>query len=298
MSGGIVVAIAAVLWLIYLVPTWRRRSEYLATERNAVRLQQTMRVLAETADVPEPVRVEISAREVADKQRVLRRVQAEAREHARAEALQEAAVLRAKLTAAPAPTGQRLRARRRARGLASLTLLIGLTSLAVGLIAGGLPVLSIVGGVAAAAGLGLIVALARPVRMVPVPASLGAQAPAAAAPRAEEPLAAPAETGFSYPETGWVPQPTPKPLYQSPGTAAAAAMAQVDAQDALRRAALAQILAERSEQLAPPAPVRFAPRPQEAPAAPPSRFARMGVVEGLDAGLEAVDLIARRRSAG
>ena len=49
LGGGIMLAIAAVLWLVYLLPTWLRRREYLATERNAVRLQQTIRVLAETA---------------------------------------------------------------------------------------------------------------------------------------------------------------------------------------------------------------------------------------------------------
>ena len=54
-------AIAAVLWLTYLLPTWIRRREYLATERNAVRLQQTIRVLAETAEVPDVVRAARSA---------------------------------------------------------------------------------------------------------------------------------------------------------------------------------------------------------------------------------------------
>ena len=59
LGGGIMLAIAAVLWLVYLLPTWLRRREYLATERNAVRLQQTIRVLAETAEVPAPVRAEL-----------------------------------------------------------------------------------------------------------------------------------------------------------------------------------------------------------------------------------------------
>lgn len=62
LGGGVMLAIAAVLWLVYLLPTWLRRREYLATERNAVRLQQTIRVLAETAEVPAPVRAEMRAR--------------------------------------------------------------------------------------------------------------------------------------------------------------------------------------------------------------------------------------------
>lgn len=62
LGGGVMLAIAAVLWLVYLLPTWLRRREYLATERNAVRLQQTIRVLAETAEVPAPVRTELLVR--------------------------------------------------------------------------------------------------------------------------------------------------------------------------------------------------------------------------------------------
>jgi hypothetical protein len=51
-GGGIMLAIAAALWLVYLVPNWSKRREYLATEMNAVRLQQTIRVLAQTAEAP------------------------------------------------------------------------------------------------------------------------------------------------------------------------------------------------------------------------------------------------------
>ena len=57
LSSGVVIALAAILWLVYLVPTWFRRREYLATERNAVRLQQTLRIMAETAELPGQVRV-------------------------------------------------------------------------------------------------------------------------------------------------------------------------------------------------------------------------------------------------
>ena len=60
-GSSVVIALAAILWLVYLIPTWFRRREYLSTERNALRLQQTMRILAETAETPEPARVEISA---------------------------------------------------------------------------------------------------------------------------------------------------------------------------------------------------------------------------------------------
>ena len=86
-GGGLLVAVAALLWIAYLLPSWLRRRQYLATERNAVRLQQTLRILAETAETPEPVRVEATAREVATQQRILHehetatRLEAEAAEN-------------------------------------------------------------------------------------------------------------------------------------------------------------------------------------------------------------------------
>jgi hypothetical protein len=71
-GSSIVIAFAALLWLVYLVPTWFRRKEYLSTERNAVRLQQTLRIMAETAEVPQQVRVETSARSAAAQEKLLR----------------------------------------------------------------------------------------------------------------------------------------------------------------------------------------------------------------------------------
>src|SRR6185436_16410966 len=58
LGGGVLVAAAAVLWLAYLLPTWLHRRQYVTSERNAVRLQQTLRVLAETAEAPRVIVVE------------------------------------------------------------------------------------------------------------------------------------------------------------------------------------------------------------------------------------------------
>lgn len=63
-STALLVAIAAILWIVYLVPVWVKRSEYLATERNATRLGQTLRVLAETTETSSELRAELTAREV------------------------------------------------------------------------------------------------------------------------------------------------------------------------------------------------------------------------------------------
>lgn len=75
-GSSVIIALSAVLWFLYLVPTWFRRREYLATERNAVRLQQTVRIMAESAEIPEPVRVAVDARSVAEQRKALRRMQA------------------------------------------------------------------------------------------------------------------------------------------------------------------------------------------------------------------------------
>lgn len=68
-STALLVAIAAVLWIVYLVPVWVKRTEYLATERNATRLGQTLRVLAETTEASPELRTELTAREVWRKSR-------------------------------------------------------------------------------------------------------------------------------------------------------------------------------------------------------------------------------------
>ena len=75
LGSSAVLVLAAVLWFVYLIPTWLRRREYLATERNAVRLQQTLRIMAETAQVPREVHAESTARSVAAQQRILRKEQ-------------------------------------------------------------------------------------------------------------------------------------------------------------------------------------------------------------------------------
>ena len=52
LDGGIMVALAAGLWLVYLMPTWFKRREYAAVEKTEIRGSRRMRVLEETAPVP------------------------------------------------------------------------------------------------------------------------------------------------------------------------------------------------------------------------------------------------------
>jgi len=84
LGGGVIFVIAAVLWAAVLVPSWARRREFRAAERNAIRLQRTLRVLAETTEVPEEIRVEATAREALAQERLLRA------EHKRQEAERQA----------------------------------------------------------------------------------------------------------------------------------------------------------------------------------------------------------------
>lgn len=219
-------ALAAGLWLVYLIPTWLRRREYLATERNAVRLQQTLRVLAETAEVPIAVRAETTARSVAEQQRTLRQAQQLAMREARAiEAVhraRDAAALRraeritdaqpavAAVVASRALAAQRLR---RTRAVTSIVLFAAVVTAAVQL------VLMASTGVAAGAWAVLAFAGVGGATSLSLLNRLAAVSRARSALRAERaPLrrtmsSAPAVVERA--ETGWTPVPVPKPLYLS-----------------------------------------------------------------------------------
>jgi hypothetical protein len=61
------------LWLVYLVPLWMKRSEYYATEVNAARLGQTLRLLANTSEASKEIKAELKARSIARKEREAQR---------------------------------------------------------------------------------------------------------------------------------------------------------------------------------------------------------------------------------
>lgn len=263
LGGGIMLAVAAVLWLAYLLPSWLRRREYMATERNAVRLQQTIRVLAETAQVPEVMRVARSTRF-------------------------PVAVGR---PAAPQPavdprvlTARRIR---RTRGLSTLVLgsalLLGGIQAALmvttGASAGAWLVLGLSGtfAISSLAVLGRLASRsskAMPVQRAARRTTLGSAAPA---PVAEQPRRA----------SAWTPVPVPKPLYLSKPTAPA-----VPAHDLERAAKLAEDARRAAETQVATLPAR--------PVAPAegSRFARMGYLDDPAESTPDLDeVLARRRAA-
>lgn len=141
-GGGVIFVVAALLWAAVLVPSWVRRREFRAAERNALRLQRTLRVLAETAEVPTEVRVEATAREALAREKLLRTAQRQQEAErtaqlAEARAAQVRAEIRAqqmKRKQAALSRAARLRRPlvRRVRAIAALLALLALIGVLVG----------------------------------------------------------------------------------------------------------------------------------------------------------------------
>lgn len=326
LGGGVVVALAAALWLAYLVPLWRRRRAFVATERNAVRLQQTLRILAETSEVPEEVRLEASVRVAAEQQRALRRVEEELAEKARVEADEMARVQReaeqsaaqavareqAALAAMAARTstltaGKRARAlnaeqarRKRGRMFSTLLLAVSILGLALGLRAALLtgvwllPLVSVLLGVVAVV---FLTRLARPRTASSVSAPVPVRTVSSTEVFDQGSVRAPAVV---RPATVWTPRPLPKPLHLSPGTMAASAMASVDAAAQVRRDQERAVMEKRAETLTRSTEnpeVRYSPEPNPGATPVESQYARMGVVDDVQAPAMDIDAVLRRRRA-
>ncbi|MGI9822449.1 hypothetical protein [Agromyces sp. Marseille-Q5079] len=329
-GGGLLVAVAAALWLAYLMPIWIRRRQYVATERNAVRLQQTLRILAETAETPEPVIIEATARQVAAHQRVLHeqeraarlneqaserlaiaeRRAAQAAADAAAEVVASIAVPTEPISVVDAAAAERRtgsvasaaispRMLRRRRALCSLLLLAGLVTAVVGSVmlafaAVATAVTVVIVGVAicVAAFVALsVLARARVTRPVV----------RAAAPRVSEPFEPVELVESDAAPEGWTPQPLPRPLTLSRGTIAATAMASIEAAAELQRLALEAERAKRIEELATPMPTiaPAASKPEPVDAEPVveevSPYAGMGVVGSPQRRFDDLDAVLRRR---
>ncbi|UQN15583.1 hypothetical protein [Gulosibacter sp. ACHW.36C] len=110
-ASSLALALIALLAVGFYVPTWVREHNARASERNAVRLQQTIRALAQTAAHPEVYELEANAREVRTQRRELKRarqLEADAvREQARAVAAEREASARLRLAEARASRQER-----------------------------------------------------------------------------------------------------------------------------------------------------------------------------------------------
>jgi hypothetical protein len=323
-SGGLIIALSAVLWLAYLLPTWLHRRQYMATERNAVRLQQTLRILAETAEIPDAVRAETSARSVVEQQRALRRAaeEAEAAARARDAAAQRALPKVAPVSATSPSAAMRLR---RTRLAATVVLALALVGVIAGIaqVAGaGAWTLLVISSLATMGSLAILQ------RMSQIAAARRLQAPVARPlPRTgftdfHEAPAQPEATAVVEREEGdsWTPVPVPKPLYlsrsQAPGPRPGAGSAPrtplspveemrraaAASEETLRRAHLepevARLAAEDATTGAASAPAAAAPAATPAArTAPSSRFSRMGIVDDAEPGMGDLDAVLRRRRA-
>lgn len=309
-GSSIIIALAAVMWFLYLIPTWFKRQEYLATERNAVRLQQTMRILAESAEMPSVVRVEATARTVAAQQRALRMQQRNSARTVFARTTESISDQAQRTVDAGARTRRRLR---RSRALASLVLVVSLVGVGFGMpaAAGGNWLLLLV---AAAVGAGSIALLWQAATVTRARTDLRQASLASASPSAVHDQADYAPQR----RAGWTPVPIPKPLYLSgqqasglaselahaPRSAASHVSAQArpaeisaefDHVAALRAASAEAERALRAAQAAPE--VARISRPAAAPAEAPSRFATMGVLDPNASNATDLDEILRRRRA-
>jgi hypothetical protein len=294
-GSSVIIALAAVLWLAYLVPTWLRRREYLATERNALRLQQTLRIMAESAEIPRQVRVEATARDAVQQERALRKQlqRSAAISDARDAAVARAAARRLAETqpaiaADVAITSSASRRLRRSRAITSAILLAGLVAATAGvgqLLASGGFTLLVVGAVVT---VGSVVMLGQM-------ASVGrARAALARSLRSRPPVVVPAPRAVVAPapavQTTWTPVPVPKPLYMSRPAPERSLVASLEAAAAWRSSAADAERRLREAHEAPEVtPIR--------PAASTSRFATMGIVEEQPQTRTDLDAVLRRRRA-
>ncbi|WP_439592091.1 large exoprotein [Microbacterium sp.] len=281
LGGGVIVLVAVLLWLVYLLPSWHSRRQYDASERNAVRLNQALRVLAETSETPDEVRLELTARTALAQQKLARRALAE-REHAALEDarldLERARDERA--AARSTPLARRARARRRMRITTTLFALVGIGVAVWGgwqVVATGSQVL-LWSGVAFAAVCGLLLH-----RM----SRVGARAIVRETSAEPRPMAAVQDLAVGEAPRVWSPRELPKPLTASAGSRAAALLDAEEAREAVRQAAVEEAMRERAE----------AQRPPSIDTARPAReFARMGFVDDAEIEAHVRDLLSRRAS--
>lgn len=294
-GSSVVIALAAVLWLVYLIPTWFRRREYLSTERNAVRLQQTLRIMAETAEVPAAVHAESTARSVAAQQKVLRHQfeQQQAVERAREAAMSRAAArtlatLKPEIASGVVAHSLAARRLRRSRAVTSGVLLLALVGIGLALspLVASVLVLALASTVAVGA-LALLSVMASVGRArARVASELLAQHRAPQ--RVEAPVAA-QQTDESA-ATGWMPVPLPKPLYLSKPAPQPVVSETALAQERARLLAEAEQAermlreAERAEKVTPLRPAA-------------SRFAAMGIIDDTAHTVTNLDEALRRRRA-
>ncbi|SDG97279.1 large exoprotein [Microbacterium pygmaeum] len=288
LGGGVIVLVAVLLWMVYLLPTWHSRRQYDAAERNAVRLNQALRVLAETSETPQEVRLELNARTALAQQKLARQAVAEREQAALEGARADLERARDEREAArTTPAARQARARRRTRLMLTVVAVAGVALAGWGgwqVVATGSQLVLWTGVGVAAAG-ALLLHRMRRVGARAVTRTMSVPAVPAVASRVQD-------VALATDRRGWAPRELPRPLTASAGSRASAVLDAEEARDALRAAALEESMRQRAAELQPPsietARERRAPEPA---------FARTGTVD--DAEIEAhVRELLRARAAG
>lgn len=287
MGGGVIVLVAVLLWLLYLLPSWHSRYQYQAAERNAVRLNQALRVLAETSETPGEVRLELNARTALAQQKLARRVQAEKEsvglEAARAElaaakaqaavdrelakadrrraaADAEAAREKARADAAlareralvEASVARALPAVRRARARRRVRLIASIIGVVAVAVAGLGGYLGAIGTGWTMLASGATVAVGSLIVLGRVNTVARRAASRVVATEVVREATALQDVALESERVEWTPRTLPRPLTASAGSRAAALLDASDAREALRHAAVEEALRERVAQSAPP----------------------------------------------
>ena len=299
LDGGIMVVLAAGLWLVYLMPTWFKRREYAALEKTNIRRQQALRVLQETAPVPTAERVASIVSptgQVTDRDKL-----AEAIKRSRdAQAARVVSREYAEEVAAPAQSATSkarvARRLRRTRSIASLLLIAAVITLAVQV------ALMVTGGIAAGAfsvlGFAAVVAIVSFSALSRLASIARRRASIVAAPVQARPMRTRLVENREEarpPVATWTPVAVPKPLYLT-RSEAAPLESTVDPLVSLRAAALESDRALREAQESPE--VSPITRPERQPAVAASAFASMGIVGQSEVtGPDLDEALRRRRSA-
>lgn len=240
LSGGVLFAVGAALWVAYLLPSMLRRRHVQQAEFEAARLQHALHMLAETGELPadEPSTLE-QLRERKHNDKLERQIEKEnlkalhEAEHARKEAAKQARAEARRSEAA------RRTSLKRVRTFASWLLLGSLLTV----LGGGVAVFfGVTWMVAGAGAMGATVAV---VTLRSVVRGLAALSPVTAPAQASADVFEPIEVPVPAPSKRWTPTPLPSPLHLADGSQAAATIASNDAVEALRRRAR-EVAAETS----------------------------------------------------
>ncbi|WP_405215960.1 hypothetical protein [Agrococcus sp. Ld7] len=166
LGTSLVLIVAVVLWVAYLVPVWTRKREYLATERNAIRLQQTLRIMAESAEAPDEVQLEADARTIAVQQKAVAKEARlkQAMEHAKAVARareldEQIKAVEREVRAAVKSTVSRSQRLRRTRLACFALVVLGAVAMTAGALVPGLQLLLAAGAAVAVLGVVGLVAV-------------------------------------------------------------------------------------------------------------------------------------------